>query len=131
MIPISPEQRTIAEQRARIGVLEEELRQANELLKPEAILPLEWQLEPAQNRLIIALLKAPGGFLSNDQLFKAVSRFSTESDPKAIVSQQVLRARRKLKHIGVTIECRWSRGYELPPESRAIIKAALEQRAAA
>lgn len=117
--------------RDRIEELEEELRQAKEAVWPSDKLPVEWKLQPATHKLVISLYKASGGYLSHDQLYHAVRTYSEECDPKLIVAQQVMRARQKLEPFGIEIKSRWGSGYELPVASRAIIKAAIEQRLSA
>ena len=94
--------------------------------------PLEWKLSPAQSRLLAALIEAPQGFISYDRAANIVISFAEDSDnPKNIVAAQTCRLRSHLKQYGIEIKTRWSQGYEMPPASKAIIKAALERRAAA
>jgi len=121
-LAISPAERRL---RDRIDELEEEVRQCRDLLVPAEILPFDWGLEPAQNRLVIALAKAPNGYLTHEQIYRAVSMYSTESTVRAIVGIQIHRARKKLASRQITINTRWGTGYEMPQASRDIIKAAI------
>lgn len=125
---MTPDERIIARQRARIEELEEELRQMRAIAQPVDILPLEWKLQNSQQKPVLALATAPDGYLSHERAFQIVARLSTECDPRLVVSQQIFRARPKLKPYGIEILTRWGLGYEMPPASRAVVKAALEQR---
>lgn len=124
---LTPEQRTIATQRERIEELEEEVRQLRQSAQPTAVLPYEWKLEPSQRKLVLALAATPSGFLNYNALFQTINCFSTETEPRQLVAQQVHRARRKLGPYGVKLIVRWGEGVEMPAASRAIIKQALER----
>lgn len=110
--------------RDRIEELEEELRQSREAMRSADRLPLEWGLEPAAQKLILSLYKAPNGYLSYDRLFHAIDTRSGQSS-RMIICQHVFRARRRLSSLGIEIKCRFREGLELPPASRDIIKRAI------
>lgn len=121
-LAISPTERAL---RDRIDELEEEVRQYRDLLKPVETLPFDWQLEPSQIRLVLALAHAPGGYMSHEQLFRVVSVYAGETNPKSLVGQQVHRARRRLAPFHITINNRRTTGYEMPAASREIIRNAI------
>lgn len=124
----------IRRQKERIDELEETIRQMREAEKTSAIvLPSDWRLSPAQHRALVALYRAPSGFVSHDAMFDVMKR-RVEFDPDHaanLVKKNVHDMRRRLDPFGIRIVLCWGRGYELPPASRAIIKATIEQRSAA
>jgi DNA-binding response OmpR family regulator len=122
-IHISSQDRTIAQQRERIECLEEELRQLRSSLAPVLMFPIEWKLTATQQRLVAAFYKAPDGYLSHEQVFLASGSGAEEADN--LVKVQIMHLRKKIAPLGLNIQKRWGLGYEMPPESRAIIGAAI------
>lgn len=131
MESLSPEQRLIREQRERIDLLEEELRQAKDLARPVVMFPAAWRLQPSEQRILFTLFQAPGGFATHERLFEAGRKWAEGESAMELVRVRVHSARPKLRPFGIEIKTRWGHGYELTAASRAIIKAALEERAAA
>lgn len=122
-IHVSPQDKTIAEQRERIECLEEELRQLRESLAPVTLFPIEWRLTATQQRIMAAFYKAHDGYLSHEQVFIASGSLAEEADN--LVKVQIMHLRKKVAPLGMDIKKRWGLGYEMTPESRAIIKGAL------
>jgi DNA-binding response OmpR family regulator len=127
-IHVSPQDKTIAQQRVRIEELEEEVRQLKECLVPVISLPLDWKLSATQHRLLTALYSAHT-VLSGNQCFVAME--SKSEEPDDIVTVQMRALRRKVGHLGIKIKNHYGIGYELPPETKAIIKTALQRSARA
>lgn len=123
----SPTERRL---RDRIDELEEEVRQLKDG-KSGIVFPSEWRLTAANSRALQALYQAPHGLLSNTQIFNAVRLWADGGDEYALVRVQVHKMRKKLTPFGVEIKLRWGQGYELPANSKAIIKAALTQEVSA
>lgn len=108
--------------RARIDQLLEERRDWREAFGPEVLaLPLEWGLTPAEERMMVALVRAPEALVvSKSALHTAISRGDKpETDPK-IVDVLVCKVRRKLApfYSAKPIDTLWARGYKLSPEVR-------------
>jgi two-component system cell cycle response regulator CtrA len=122
-IHITSQDRTIAEQRVRIECLEEELRQLRQSLAPVVLFPIEWKLTATQQRLVAAFYKSHDGFLTHDQVFLASGSEAEEADN--LVKVQIMHLRKKIKPLGLEINKRWGLGYEMPPESRDIIRSAI------
>lgn len=122
-IHVSPQDRTIAEQRERIEYLEEELRQLRESLAPITLFPIEWKLTATQTRLMAAFYKAHDGFLSHEQVFHASGSIAEEAD--TLVKVQIMHLRKRIAPLGMVIQKRWGLGYEITPETKGIIKNAL------
>ncbi|MFB6449278.1 helix-turn-helix domain-containing protein [Bradyrhizobium tunisiense] len=123
-IHMSPQDRTIAQQRVRIECLEEELRQLRSSLAPVTLFPIEWKLTATQQRLVAAFYKSNDGFLTHDQVFLASGSSAEEADN--LVKVQIMHLRKKVAPLGIEINKRWGQGYEMTAKSKSIIKAALE-----
>jgi len=123
-IHVSAQERTIAEQRERIDYLEEELRQLRANLAPITLFPIEWRLTATQQRIMAAFHRAHDGFLTHQQVFVASGSRAEESDN--LVKVQIMHLRKKVAPLGMEISKRWGLGYEITPESKCIIKNALE-----
>lgn len=117
--------------RDRIEELEEEVKQLKETLRPNITFPSEWSLRPSGARLLAALYVAPSGYVSRDLAFKYLAFSDDSTAEKDIVGSQVFYMRKRLGPFGIEIKTRWGLGFELPPASKVIVKAALEQRASA
>jgi DNA-binding response OmpR family regulator len=124
----------IRRQQERIDELEETIRQMREAEKSSTtVLPAEWKLSPAQHRALVALYRAPAGFLTHEAMFQALRR-SVGFDPANaanLVRKNVSDMRHRLAPFGIEIVLQWGRGYELTPASRAVVKTAIDQRTAA
>ena len=120
---ISREQQTIASQRVQIEELEETIRQMRENLAPAVLFPIEWGLSASQTRTLAAFCRAPGGFLTHEQIFIAAGSKAEEADN--LVKVHIANLRKKTKGLGIKIMKRWGVGYEMTPESLAIIRAAI------
>jgi hypothetical protein len=124
----------IRRQAARISELEEALRQARDSVRdsPVVIFPKAWGLARSHQKMLSALYVAPGCFVSTWKLRNIISSSDNDPlDPMAVVRVQLHYMRKRLLPFGISIACRWGFGYELPPASRAIIKAAIEERLSA
>jgi DNA-binding response OmpR family regulator len=117
---ISREQQTIASQRVQIEELEETVRQMRENLAPVVLFPIEWGLSASQTRTLAAFCRAPGGFLTHEQIFIAAGSKAEGADN--LVKVHIANLRRKTEGLGIAILKRWGVGYEMTPESLAIIR---------
>lgn len=116
---------TIKRQRVQIDTLEETIRQLKaELAKPNTCFPLDWGLTPAHCRILSAFGHSP--FLTNARLFQ-VAALNLAADPDNLVKVHICNLRKKVAPFGVQIVNRFGVGYEMPEESRAIVKAAMVQ----
>lgn len=133
MTLLSQDHQTIARQRIRIDQLEEEVLQLREALAPVILFPKEWNLTRSEERGLAAFCNSKTGFLTNDQVLLAMSLYSNGvgAGGDNLAKVRVFNLRKKTKLFGVDIITRWGRGYEITDQSKALIKAALEQRAAA
>lgn len=128
---LTAQERTIARQRERIEELEETLKQYQQRrhkgIGPELLFPVEWKLTPRVGLLLQALYRASDGFLTHDAAIRALAINSL--NPFDVLDVQVHNLRKAVRTYGIEVINRHSSGYELPPASRAIIKAALENAA--
>jgi DNA-binding winged helix-turn-helix (wHTH) protein len=133
MLDLTKEQRTISKQRERIEELEETIRQLREEKSSSAVLfPVEWGLGRGLSQILASLYNAPGGFVEKDQLAAAAAVFrGTNQDDQLqnLLKVQMVRLRRAVLPLGVTIKTVHGSGYALPIASKTIIKEALERRA--
>lgn len=119
---VSSQDRTIARQRDRIEILEEENRQLRKVIVPVVCFPLGWKLTGSQHKLLSALIRVPG-CLTLDQCWSALETDVDHSE--SLLNVQIMKLRRKVAPIGIKIVNRWGIGYELDASSREIVKAAL------
>lgn len=116
-------EQTVTTQRVRIEELEEELRQTREALSVSNMrFPHEWNLTPAQQRLLLAFAKNP--FLTHEQCFLAVAK-NRQVDGDGLVKVQITKLRHKVKPLGMTIVNRWGEGYEMTEESIALLRSSM------
>jgi len=131
-LQLSQQDRTIFRQRERIEELEEEVRQLKiqirDTLSPVTLFPLSWGLTPTQERLLAALYRAAGS-LTHEQCFAAIG--SRADDMRSLVAVQISKLREKIKPLGLKVVNRWAIGFEMPPESKAIVSASIAERPAA
>lgn len=99
-------------------------------MRPDVLLPNEWQIHGAQRRILIALLDAPGGAITHAQLLAAAETQAKPQSLRVIVRRHIREMRQKLGPLGVAINARWGEGYEMPAPSRQIISAAIAARIA-
>ncbi len=105
-------------------MLREQVRQLNEMLiGPAYDFPREWKLTRAEQRLLNCLYTGNKGFRRHEALMHAVAHSDWADD--ALLKVKICHLRKKLKPRGVEIKTVWGEGYELTPESAAIIEAAL------
>lgn len=107
-----------------VEYLREENRQLRESLGgAEFSFPREWRLTRAEQRLLSCLYTGKNYFRIEEALrFASCHGNATDRD---VVKVRVCGMRKKLKPFGIEIRNVWGEGYELTPESAAIIKAAL------
>ena len=106
----------------------EYLREENRQLKNAMIgrrvgFPFAWRLNAGEEKLLNCLYTSPTGRSTRNTLMIASSK-SAYVDRK-IVDVRVSHLRKKVMPFGIRIRTIWGEGYELTPESVAIIKAAL------
>ncbi|QPF87002.1 helix-turn-helix domain-containing protein [Bradyrhizobium genosp. L] len=126
---VSPDQRTIADQRVRIEELEEELRQLKSRIAPPVTFPGAWNLYPSQHRLLAAFSASRDGFLSSDQIYIALGSEAEYADN--LIKAQICHLRRKVDRLGIKIVCRKELGYEMTPDSVAFVRSVLRARSQA
>ncbi len=81
---------------------------------------------------MMAFYNARDGYLSHQQVWKSIPRRDqTTQDFSDLVKVNISLFRKKVKPFGIELVTLWAQGYRLTEASREIIKAALEQRAAA
>lgn len=133
---LSPEQRTIAAQRARIDELEETVRQLRDERRavqqshPVYFFPRDWKLSAAEVRAVVAFAEAKNGFLSNQEIYKAVSTYTmvpNKSECVNLVKVYICKLRKKLRPRGIELFTRHGQGYEIYSGSQAVIIAAMQQ----
>lgn len=112
----------IAAQRDTIDELRETVRQLEESMCPVRLLPREWRLTGAEERLLSALAASRADYLSKDRLLTAMNGIDCETDVK-IVDVFIFKLRKKLPP-EIEIETIWGRGYALTPAGRAAFQRA-------
>lgn len=123
-------ERQNAELRARNDLLEEQIRQFRKTLAPRLLFPLKWRLNRGETSVLACLYVSPNGFRSSAMLKMCAEIFSTDSDGTKVVPVRIFNLRNKLRPFGIRIITRHGEGYILPPDSHAIIEAALKQECA-
>ena len=120
----------IRRQAARIGVLEEQVRQLNERLiaKEKLQFPHEWRLEPSEVRLL-SILHTSKGFVPYELLESRIPKHADIGNPRNLVTTRICWLRHKLKPYGIEFVTRWGQGIELPAASRRIIREAIAAQA--
>ena len=90
------------------------------------VAPLEWRLTGAETRVFGVLMARE--LATKDAIMAGVYRDTSkdEADIK-IVDVFVCKIRAKLKAFSVPIETMWGRGYYLTPETKAAVRARLEE----
>lgn len=110
---------TIAELRARVDELEEELRQLREPVPVEMCFPIAWRLSTMESKLLAALYRSRAQFISGVDLHAAV--YGDADRHESNIPVLISKTRRKLKPYGIAIVAHWGQGFYLPPVSREII----------
>jgi DNA-binding response OmpR family regulator len=123
-------ERQNAELRARNDLLEEEIRQLRKTLAPRLLFPLSWHLNRGETSVLACLYVSPDGFRSSVMLRTCAETFSADSDGAKVVSVRIFNLRNKLRPFGIRIITRHGEGYVLPPDSHAIIEAAVKKESA-
>lgn len=108
----------------RIAELEEEIRQLRMMLVGETRFPFEWGLKPGESRLLACLVASPDGFRSYDAMSYALYGNQPDRNHNNL-SVQMARMRRRLKKWRIVIRTRWAEGFEIAPESKRFVKAAI------
>ena len=120
-------ERQNAELQARNDLLEEEIRQLRKACAPRLLFPLSWHLNRGETSVLACLYVSPDGFRSTAMLRTCAETFSADSDGAKVVSVRIFNLRNKLRPFGIRIITRHGEGYVLPPDSHAIIEAALKK----
>jgi two-component system cell cycle response regulator CtrA len=114
----------------RLRHLLEKARHA--LMVCEQPLPLELRLTGKEGAMVRLLLS--GRLMSKEQLLDGMYVCGVDDEPQLkIVDVFVCKARKKIAPYGLSIDTVWGRGYRMPPESIASLRAmmGLEDTAAA
>jgi DNA-binding response OmpR family regulator len=108
------------------AVYEEQLRRIKRAIVPRLLFPEEWKLNRGETSTLAALYSSPDGFRSNEMLKACALIFSGSiSNDPSVVSVRIHQLRMKLPP-AIKIITRHAEGYYLPPESKALIRDALE-----
>lgn len=119
-------ERQVSQLRAENDELRERIRQLEESLIDKAEIPHCFGLTVSQARLLAFLLKRESAYLESIR----VALFGASvGEPQSanLVSVMICKIRQKLRPFGVEIKTIWGRGYFLPAESKAKIRA-MQQR---
>jgi DNA-binding response OmpR family regulator len=103
--------------RARIGELEEEVRQLREALTPAERFPPELRLTPTCDRILATLLSRSPSYIARETLVYALS---APSHPAVAV--MIWKLRQQLRFIGVSIESQRTHGYRLDAANAAKLR---------
>ena len=101
--------REVAKLRERVDVLEEEVRQLRDAFEPAVPMPEAWKLTKSEARLLSALARTRGGYLTRERILIALYGLEPDVDIK-IVDVFVCKLRRRLSCEGSAIEIRTFRG---------------------
>lgn len=101
--------REVAKLRERVDVLEEEVRQLRDAFEPSVPMPEAWKLTKSEARLLSALARTRGGYLTRERILTALYGLEPDVDIK-IVDVFVCKLRRQLSRAGSAIEIRTFRG---------------------
>lgn len=110
--------------RDRIEVLEERIRQLEDILAPSAIsIPIEWLLTSAEARIFAHLTTRE--VATKQSIMTALYSDRPDDDIEIkIVDVFVCKLRKKLKAFGVEILTVWGSGYSLPSREIYHVRAA-------
>ncbi|WP_267355750.1 MULTISPECIES: helix-turn-helix domain-containing protein [unclassified Methylobacterium] len=116
--------REVANLRERVDVLEEEVRQLRDAFEPSVAMPEAWKLTKSEARLLAALARTRGGYLTKERILTALYGLEPDVDMK-IVDVYVCKLRRKLTDAGSAIEIRTYHGigFGLTAEGHAAFRA--------
>ncbi|WP_026784230.1 helix-turn-helix domain-containing protein [Pleomorphomonas koreensis] len=105
--------------------LREQIAFLERALGLEFMPPVEWRLTPSEARVFGALCTRE--LMTRDVAMAVLYRdLAKEEAYEKIVDVYICKMRKKLRPFGIEILNRWGVGYELTPESRAIIAERLE-----
>lgn len=100
--------------RGRIAMLEEAL---HGVLPP----PIEFGLTPSEGKVLGCFMTRE--FVTRDNLMACLYRDNGKDEPEIkIVDVFVCKMRAKLKPFNIKIVTRWAAGYEMPAESKALVR---------
>jgi len=111
--------------RERIDELEETVRQYREVLTDAKVLSF-WGMQPGEQKILMALYKAPNGFCTRDRLLAVLGGIESPIDHRN-VDVRLCRLRAKIRPHGVEISTVQGEGYRLSPQSKAIIEKAMTE----
>lgn len=112
----APSPHVIRSMRERIDLLEEEVRQYREAIEVQRPYPEAWRLTKYEGRMLKALARAKGGYVSTEQLLVTLYGLEPDVEPK-IVDVWICKLRKKLAGTGIEIRTSWGVGFGLSPES--------------
>lgn len=115
----------ISVQRGRIDMLEERIRQLEDILCPPTVLiPAEWCLTPSEARVFSHLTTRDCATKQSIMMAMYSDRVDVEPEIK-IVNVFVCKLRKKLKPFGVNVTTVWGHGYSLVNRQRFAANAAI------
>lgn len=108
--------------RDRIDDLEEELRQAREMLVPTLLFPMRCRLTQQQITILSYLLARSPAPKSAEQIIEVISMMDGRSPVRKVVDVRICQLRKILTREGIVIHTRFGQGYFLDRESADRLK---------
>lgn len=125
-------EREVVALRGKVADLQAELQDMRSQLAPSIAFPQAWKLDPTERRIVGSLYASPNGFRAKDILREVMSRDWREREDN-LLSVRICKLRKKLRaaNTGIQIKTIHCGGYEMPKESREIVRRAVEMAEAA
>lgn len=118
-------QAEVSSLRAQRDEAREELRQLKQLIEPQVTFPPEWKLTGIPRRILLILSQRTSP-ISKGSLFHLL--YGSDSDIETgVITVFVSKLRQDLRPFGIEIPSFNRAGYQLTPESRSIVRAAINQ----
>lgn len=108
----------VIRQRHEIEMLQEKVRQLQEVLAPPSVrIPVEWRLTASERRVFVFLTTRE--LATTPAIMQALYSDRADEPDERIVAAYICKLRKKLTPFGIRIQNVWGQGYSLADRQKA------------